>query len=46
MVLPGYHPNQAAERDYCLVEEGCLNGEGRRKVHLAVHLAKFHDMRV
>ena len=41
--LPVYHPYQAASRDSCLVEEGCLNGPGMRKVHLAVHLAKYRQ---
>ena len=27
-----HHPNQSAVRDSCLVEEGCLNGFGIRKV--------------
>ena len=38
--LPGYLPHQAPE-DACFVEEGCLGGTGSRKVHLAVHLAKY-----
>ena len=38
--LPGYLSHQAPE-DACFVEEGCLGGTGTRKVHLAVHLAKY-----
>ena len=38
--LPGYLSHQAPE-DACFVEEGCLGGTGTRKVHHAVHLAKY-----